>query len=361
MFTILSRYVLRKFMIPFVAAFGGLCILVMFAQVVDRLDRFLAEGVNFGHVLGYLFTSLPFQAINMLPIATLMATLFVVGNLMRTREYVAGLAGGIPPERFLGGILVAGLLISFLSLLINETVVPPSTRYASMVYKKHIQRLGEWKKTVFEDLCVMGADGRIWNAIKFDQGAGKMERAIVNTITNGRMGIQIDAMEALWNKTGWTFKNGVIRTYEPNGISIEKVEKFKEKLFPFPEKPDELEVKEPQPEEMNYQGLKEHIDRLSALGVPVRPLEVELDMKLAFPFTCFMVALLGVPVSLKGRGSVAKGIALGCIIAIIYLGFIQFGKALALRLIPVWMGAWLGNIVFGATALVFWWRFRKSL
>ena len=34
----------------------------MVSQVMERLDKFLADGVTLKHVLGYLFTSLPFQA-----------------------------------------------------------------------------------------------------------------------------------------------------------------------------------------------------------------------------------------------------------------------------------------------------------
>ncbi len=360
MWTIISRYVLKKFLTPFAASFGGLCLLGLFVKFVDRLDRILAEGVNLGHVVGYLACSMPFQAMNMFPIATLMATLYVVGYLMRSREYVAGLAGGISPEKILGGILIAGCGISLLAFIFNETVVPPTTRYATAVYKTHIQHLGEWRKTTFYDFCVLGTDGRIWNAKKFDQSSGLMDRVIVDSFTVGKMGVQVDAKTAQWTPAGWVFKNGVARYYELDGTRISHIERFSSRTFPFNEKPDELVIQDPQPEQMNYQTLAEYIHRLSALGVSVRSLEIELNMKLAFPVTCFVVTFLGIPISLKGRGNIAQGIAAGCGITVMFLGFIQFGKALALRIIPVWLGAWVGNIVFLALGTYFWMRLKRG-
>src|SRR5262249_23600753 len=98
---ILNRYILSKFLKPFIASFAALCLLIFVSQLFDRLDRFLADGVSIRYVIGFLVTSIPYQALQVLPVACLLATLFVVGNLSRTREYIAGLAGGLAPEKFL--------------------------------------------------------------------------------------------------------------------------------------------------------------------------------------------------------------------------------------------------------------------
>jgi lipopolysaccharide export system permease protein len=357
---LLNGYILKKFIRPFLTAFVGLCIMVMFAQVVDRLDRFMADGVNFGHVVGYLITSLPFQAMNILPVACLLGTLFVVGNLVRTREYIAGLAGGVPPEKFLGGIIMAGFIISLLALAANETVIPPATSYSKATYRQKIRQLGAWRQREYRNLNVLGADGRVWNTLWFSEDEAKMKRVVVDVNRVGQMEYQIDAKEAVWSPKGWTFQDGVIRHFESNGIVIKSVENFDEKLFPFEEKPSDMVIQEPQAEEMNYHTLSKHINRLKTLGVPNRKLRVELAMKLAFPFACFIVTLLGIPLALKSRGNRAIGIASGAMLTMAYMGFVEFGQALAQRLIPVWLGAWLGNIVFLGIAAYLWYRLRET-
>jgi lipopolysaccharide export LptBFGC system permease protein LptF len=54
------------------------------------------------------------------------------------------------------------------------------------------------------------------------------------------------------------------------------------------------------------------------------------------------------------------GIAAAGILTLFYLGFMQFGKAMAQRLIPPWAGAWLGNVVFIAIGTILWIRMRRS-
>lgn len=358
--SILNRYILRKFVRPFLASFAALCLLLFVSQLFDRLDRFLQDGVSISHVIGFLITSLPFQALQVLPVACLLATLFVVGNLARTREYIAGLAGGLPPERFLSGLFMAGFAISIVALIANETVVPPATKYSRAVYREKIRRLGEWRQEIFADLFVSGSDGRMWAAKLFNQETGRMERVIVDTFQDGVVKHQIDAKVALRTRDGWEFQDGVRREFGPLGVAITASVPFKTETHPYTEQPSDLIVQEPQPEEMNSSTLERHIKRLQALGVPVRTLKVERYMKLAFPFSCFVVTLLGVPLALRGKGSHGMGIAAAGALTLLYLGFMQFGKALAQRILEPWIGAWLGNIVFLAIGLTLWWRMRKT-
>lgn len=358
--SILNRYVLKQFIKPFVASFFALCLLIFVSQIFDRLDRFMAEGVSFKHVIGFLLTSMPFQALQILPVACLLATLFVVGNLSRTREYIASLAGGLPPERFLGGILLAGFVISCTALVANETIIPPTTHYARTVFREKIRRLGDWRSTVFENLFVAGADGRMWAIKAFNPSTGTMNRLVVDTSSNGRIVEQIDAKTAEHTKDGWMFKDGVVRTFSTDKQLVDNIEPFLGKEYAFKEQPDDFVVQEPQPEEMTYARLKRHVKQLSSLGVPIRSLEVELIMKLSFPFACFVVVFLGVPLALQGKGSRAIGIAAAGILTLIYLGFMQFGKALAQRLVPAWCGAWLGNFVFVLVGCYLWVRMRRS-
>ena len=358
--SILNKYVLRKFMSPFMASFAALCLIIFVSQIFERLDRFLSDGVSLIHILGYLITSVPCQALQILPVACLLGTLFVVGNLSRTREYIAGLAGGLPPEKFLSGLFLAGLIISLLALLANETFIPRATRYSSVVFREKIRRIGDWQPTLFKDLVVAGAEGRLWTIASLDQSTGKATRVVVDTYSNDQFGPQIDAESAEWTKEGWKFFKGSYRSYQPDGVTLKENRYFNEEVFIFPEQPKDFFLQEPTPEEMTFKSLKRQINQMEALGVPVRPLEVELMMKLSLPFACFVVIFLGIPLALQGKGSHALGIAAGGILTLIYMGFTQFGKALAQRLIAPWAGAWLGNFVFLLIGLFLWWRMRRS-
>jgi lipopolysaccharide export LptBFGC system permease protein LptF len=251
-------------------------------------------------------------------------------------------------------------VISLLAIVANETIVPPTTRYSRTVFQQKIRRLGEWRPEVIEDFFAAGKDGRLWSAKTFSQDKGEMGRVIVDTYENGLMKYQIDAKKADWSDSGWTFVEGTVRQFHSDGVSIGEFSPFTERKFDFNEKPSDFALTEPEPEEMTYKQLKRHIRRLGSLGVSVRHLEVELMMKLAFPFACLVVTFLGVPLALKAHGSRAMGIAAAGVLTLAYMGFIQFGKALAQRHLAPWLGAWLGNVAFSLIGLYLWIRMKRT-
>jgi lipopolysaccharide export system permease protein len=303
---------------------------------------------------------MPLQIMQVLPVACLLGTLFVIGQLSRSREYIAGLAGGIPPEKFLMGLFISGLSISFVALLLNETLVPYSTHYARTVFREKIKKLGEWRPRTVNDFFVAGAEGRLWSIKTFDEGTGQADRVVIDTYNNGVLGQQIDSMKATWTNEGWVFSNGSIRNFGSNGTSVTESKYFDQTTFNFPEKPKDFLILEPEPEEMNFKTLQRYINRLSSLGIGVRELEVDLMMKLSFPFSCFIVTLLGVPLALHVRESKAFGVAAAGVLTLLYIGTIQFGKALAQSYIPPLLGAWLGNIIFIVIGTYLWVRLRRT-
>jgi lipopolysaccharide export LptBFGC system permease protein LptF len=131
-------------------------------------------------------------------VACLLGTLFVVGDLSRTREYIAGLAGGLPPEKFLSGLFWAGLSISVMALIANETFIPKTTAYSRTVFRQKIRHLGDWQETVFKNLVVAGTEGRLWTIQVLDENTGKINRVIIDTYSDGKLGNQVDARVASW-------------------------------------------------------------------------------------------------------------------------------------------------------------------
>ena len=83
-------------------------------------------------------------------------------------------------------------------------------------------------------------------------------------------------------------------------------------------------------------------------------------MKLAFPFSALVVVILGIPLAMKGKGNIGRGIAMALALTLAYMGFIQFGKALAQRFVPPFLGAWAANIFFTALALWLWRKMRRT-
>jgi len=103
---------------------------------------------------------------------------------------------------------------------------------------------------------------------------------------------------------------------------------------------------------MSVPQLKRYIDELSASGLNVVPLTIELQKKLAFPFVTVVMTLLAIPFGMTaGKRGTLYGIGIGIVLALSYWivggAFAAIGKAGILS--PV-MAGWAPNILAAGSA-----------
>ena len=104
---------------------------------------------------------------------------------------------------------------------------------------------------------------------------------------------------------------------------------------------------------LRFEELRAHIASLEAVGVDVVPLRVQLHHKLAYPFVCVVMTLLGIPFSfVVARRGALYGIGASIIIAIVYWACLTVFETLGnTARLPPSLAAWAPNIIFGALAL----------
>ena len=100
---------------------------------------------------------------------------------------------------------------------------------------------------------------------------------------------------------------------------------------------------------MSYQDLRKYIVNFGGAGERmIRGLLVELHYKIALPLISLIIILIGAPFAMiTTRGGVLIGIGMSIGIGLLYYAFIAislaFGKA---GILPPFLAAWLGNLVF---------------
>jgi len=126
------------------------------------------------------------------------------------------------------------------------------------------------------------------------------------------------------------------------------------------ETPAELLARPKGEEEMGYAELGRYIEAIERSGSKTGKLRVEQQLKLAFPFTCFIIVMFGLPLansSRKGGASLSIGIALGT--TILFLVLVRVAQAMgAADVIPPAAAAWLANVVFLLAGLLLFWRVK---
>ena len=113
--------------------------------------------------------------------------------------------------------------------------------------------------------------------------------------------------------------------------------------------PADLNTVARHPSEMGFNELRRYIREIEKDGYDATAPKVDLHAKIAFPFTCLIMGLIGLSVAARGR--VREGLVAGIIygIGIIFIYWILYSFCLSLGyggLLPPYIAAWCANFVF---------------
>jgi lipopolysaccharide export LptBFGC system permease protein LptF len=120
MFDILDRFLLKDFLIYFVAILIGLASLYL---GVDFLSKFWGMNLPVSKVLEIYGYKLPAVIQQFIPVACLMATLLVISNMSRQNEVLALYSMGIGPFRLASTFIAATAVISALAFMLFDSLV----------------------------------------------------------------------------------------------------------------------------------------------------------------------------------------------------------------------------------------------
>ena len=140
---------------------------------------------------------------------------------------------------------------------------------------------------------------------------------------------RVDATAVFWNGRQWEFLNGYVRTFLPKGLV--SAEYFEKRIFPISETPADFKKVKKEPEEMSAREMYQVIQTEAMLGNDTERKWVDLYRKLSYPFISFVMALVGIPLSLRSSRSggvlfcVAISLALGLTFSFFYALGISLG------------------------------------
>jgi lipopolysaccharide export system permease protein len=121
---LLSRYLLRECVGPFVFALGALTGLMLVNQIARDFSDLVGKGLSWG-VVGEVFAlSIPFIVAMTLPMAVLVAVLFAFSRLGADNEVTALKASGINLVRLVLPVLAAGAGLAAVNFAFNDQVLP---------------------------------------------------------------------------------------------------------------------------------------------------------------------------------------------------------------------------------------------
>ena len=130
---ILTRYVLRQLLAPFLFAAILLTALLMLDVVADRFGSLVGKGLGWQIVSEVFLYSIPFIFAVIVPMAVLVAVLFVFNRLAADNEISAMMASGISLARITLPVIALATLLAIGLVHFNNTTLPESNHKLAML------------------------------------------------------------------------------------------------------------------------------------------------------------------------------------------------------------------------------------
>ncbi len=350
---LIDRLVLADMARFFFFILGGFSILFIIITLFQLLNNITRHNIEWTVVANYLIFLLPMIINYMTPLSALVAVMVTFGILQKTSQVVALKASGQSIYRMALPAIVASLLLSAVIFLNQDYLLPFTNRRQNNL--RYLIRSGQEPPQTFyqtRNQWIFGNDSRIYNYAHFDISTGTFARLNVMDLAREPFSIKrrLYANRATWDNSRreWVLENGWERRFESERVVF--YETFKERRVELPERPEYFQKDSRGPTSMTMTELRNKIADLSRSGFDVLDLKIALQSKLAFPLTCLIMVIVGLPFSFSiGKRGALYGVTLGIAIGLAYWGlsglFEQMGRY---EMLPPVLAAWGANMLFGA-------------
>ena len=141
---IIDRYLLRQFVLTFLICFLSVTGLYIVFDVFTNLDQFVRCGQKTGGVLPFIFEYYSHRWILIFDLLSglfaMVSALFTLAWIQRHNEMTALMASGVPRIRVLAPIIAAVAVVSILSVINRELLIP---RYRAELSRRPQDPLGD--------------------------------------------------------------------------------------------------------------------------------------------------------------------------------------------------------------------------
>lgn len=348
---IIDRYISKSFISSFIWCLLVFVLMAVIIDIFSFIDDIIKNKIPFQSIFAFYFYYIPTVFIQIIPMAVLLSTIYMLSNLNKNNEIIAMKSSGIGLWRILAPILVTGFIISALTFMVNDRVIPLTSKISQMIRREELEkRKAENKSRVVDNVAIYGTGNRILFARNYEVGNKKLNDIIIHEHdTSENLISKTTAQYALWTGDDWIFHKAIKTKIDNAGKIIGTPVFYNELAIPLKERPRDFAYGEWKADFMSYKELCNYIKNFRGSDVKIaRNLLVDLHYKIAFPFISLIIIMVAAPFALLTmRGGVMIGIGMSIVIGLLYYAVIAislaFGKA---GILPPFLAAWFGNIIF---------------
>jgi LPS export ABC transporter permease LptG len=370
---LIDKYLLKTFLAPLTYCLLAFVLIFTIIDLFDNMQDFVEAKTAIGLVARYYVFLIPSVLVYIIPVSLLLSVLYSLSTLTKNNELTAMRASGVSLYRLMLPFMATGLAASMLVAFVNESFGPWSAYWTNQFLRSEKNK-DKFNIYLINDLPYRNPRAnREWLIGHFNSQTYDMDNITIKQFRDdGSIALKITAEKGQWLDGEWWFTDVVRQEYmdngRPKGGAVELNFGQKQRsiaMTDFDEEPlDFLQVLKDareNPEQFSSMELYDYIQRNSEFSKKVvARATTDFHSRIAMPWTCLIVTILGIPFGAQtGRKGALVGVLSSLLLFFSFYVFISVFQALGKgQYIPPWVAGWAPNLIFFAFGAIMVHRMR---
>ncbi len=348
---LIDRYILLKLLKTFVFVVLGLLMVICVIDFTEKNDDFIQNNVPGNLILKYYMAYIPYMASMLTPITSFIATVFITSKMASRTEIVAILASGVSFRRMMVPYLVGACIIALASFYLNGYVIPDANKFRIGFELDYLKKpfYNRERNIHFK----VAQDDYIYLE-RYNVNTDEGRNVTLERIEGNKLIAKLTADKIKWDPDSaiWELQDYEVRRFDDMKEEIRKGKSLDTLINMSPE---DFDNKDRYFETLTMPELQAYIDLQVSRGADDTMIYlIEKYIRFMSPFTVLILTFIGIIVSSrKTRGGTGFQIALGFLIAFVFIIFFILARAIAEAgtMNPI-LAVWLPNIIFSLVGLL---------
>jgi len=344
-------YIIKKFLGTYFFAIALIVTIAVVFDLSERVEDFIEKEAPLkAIVFDYYMNFIPYFANLFSSLFTFIAVIFFTSKMAYNTEIIAILSSGVSFRRIMLPYFISAFFIALFSFMLMAYIIPPANAVRLDFTYKYIKNpIQNTEKDIHRQvepgLFIYMKSYNATNDIGYKFAMERFE--------DGQLRSKLISEYAKWDTSinKWTIKNYFIRDIDSLKENISYGTSIDTTLNLLPE---DFKRYAQFVETMNLPQLNNYIEEQKMQGSDdVVSLLIEKYSRFAYPFSTFILTLIGVSLSSrKVKGGIGMHIGLGLLLSFSFILFMRFATMFAISgsMNPLF-AVWLPNIICALIAL----------
>lgn len=354
-----QRYLVREMLAAVFVVLAAFLALFSFFDLVNELRRVGQNGYEAWHALVVVLLSLPGLVYELIPIATLIGSLYALSTLARHSEITVLRASGLATRDLLTSLFRGAALLALLTFVVGEGVAPFAERLGQELKAKALSKV--IAQTGFESGLWL-KDGRSFVNVRRATPDARLEQMRIYKFDDkNALASVTDVEEASFEPPGhWRLKGVVQTSLEGDTARVSQSETGE---WASSVTPDLLAVLMVSPDRMSLMGLFNYTQHLVDNRQKTERYQIAIWKKLFYPLATFVMVALALPFGYSHNrvGGVSLKIFSGVMLGILFYALNGlFSNLGVINAWPPFASATAPSAIFLMAAIaMLWWVERR--